>query len=113
MEKDIAKKVQVAESLNINLDKEVWECNRCGHELGPASKNYKEGCLIQDRNPEEIHQPVIEGEYTFAPDPEWCRVVECYCPNCGVMIDVEYLPPGHPLTQDIEIDIEQLKKKYE
>ena len=51
MEKDIAKKVQVAESLNINLDKEVWECNRCGHELGPASKNYKEGCLIQDRNP--------------------------------------------------------------
>ena len=34
-----------------------------------------------------------------------------YCPNCGVLIDTEYLPPGHPLTHDMEIDIEQLKAK--
>ncbi|MEC8985856.1 MAG: acetone carboxylase subunit gamma [Actinomycetota bacterium] len=105
-------KVQVAEYLDINLDTEVWECNKCGHELAAASKNYKEGCLIRDRSPEEIHQPIIEGEYTFAPDPGWCRIVECYCPNCGVLIDTEYLPPGHPLTHDMEIDIEQLKAKH-
>ena len=104
-------KAHVAEYLNINLQTETWECSRCNHELGPAAKNYKEGCLIRDRNPEEIHQPIIEGEYTFAPDPDWCRIVECYCPNCGVLIDAEYLPPGHPLTHDMEIDIEQLKAK--
>ena len=27
------------------------------------------------------------------------------------MVEVEYLPPGHPLTWDIQLDIDQLKKK--
>ncbi|MBH80481.1 MAG: acetophenone carboxylase [Gammaproteobacteria bacterium] len=113
MTDEASKKVQVAEYLDIDLMTEKWHCNRCGHKLGDAANNYKEGCLIRDRNPEEIHQPIIEGEYTFAPDPEWCRIVECYCPNCGVLIDTEYLPPGHPLTHDIDIDIEALKAKNE
>ena len=37
-------KVQVAEYLDINLDLEVWECNKCSHGLGAATQNYKEGC---------------------------------------------------------------------
>ena len=55
---------------------------------------------------------IVEGDYTFAPDPAWCRIVEFYCPGCGVMVENEYLPPGHPLTHDIELDIDKLKKKY-
>jgi hypothetical protein len=27
------------------------------------------------------------------------------------MIETEYLPPGHPLTHDIELDIDALKEK--
>jgi acetophenone carboxylase len=27
------------------------------------------------------------------------------------MVENEYLPPGHPLTWDIEIDIAELKRK--
>jgi acetophenone carboxylase len=27
------------------------------------------------------------------------------------MVEVEYLPPGHPITHDIELDIDKLKKK--
>ena len=112
MVNNIPKKAQVAEYLDINLQNETWECNRCHHDLGSAARNFKEGCLIRDRDPEEIHQPIVEGEFTFAPDPSWCRIVECYCPGCGVLIDTEYLPPGHPLTHDMEIDIEQLKAKH-
>ncbi len=54
---------------------------------------------------------MIEGEYTFAPDPDWIRILEFYCPGCGRQIETEYLPPGHPITHDIELDIDSLKAR--
>jgi len=36
---------------------------------------------------------------------------EFYCPGCGTQVETEYLPPGHPITHDIEIDVEQLKEQ--
>ncbi len=105
----MSKKIQITEYLEIDLEKEMWCCNRCGRELISGRENYKKGCLVYERNPEEIHQTVVEGDYTFSPDPEWCRIIEFYCPGCGVMVENEYLPPGHPITHDIELDIDQLK----
>lgn len=99
----------ITEYLTIELETERWRCSRCSHDLGDARRSYKEGCLVRDRDPEEIHPPVVEGEYTFAPDPAWCRLIEFYCPQCLTLVEVEYLPPGHPLTHDIEIDIDALK----
>jgi hypothetical protein len=29
-----------------------------------------------------------------------------------VMIENEYLPPGHPITDDIALDIDELKRKH-
>ncbi|MGI9622425.1 MAG: acetone carboxylase subunit gamma [Acidimicrobiales bacterium] len=110
---ETASRRQIGEYLDVDLVSEQWLCNRCDHPLGSARKNYKEGCLIRDRDPTEIHRPVVEGDYTFAPDPEWCRIVEFYCPSCAVMIESEYLPPGHPLTHDIELDIDALKRELE
>jgi acetophenone carboxylase len=104
------KKMQITETLDIDLEKEMWCCNRCGTPLISAKKNYKEGCLIAERSPLEVHRPLVKGDFNFAPSPEWCRVIEFYCPGCGVMFEVEYLPPGHPITYDIEIDLEELKK---
>ena len=103
---------QITEYLEIDLEREAWHCRVCGRDLGSARGNYKEGCLLADRDPREIHRPVVEGEYGFAPDPEWCRVVEFYCPGCATMIEVEYLPPGHPITFDVELDMDALKAKY-
>jgi len=102
-------KVQITEYLDIELDQEMWCCNRCGKALISARENYKKGCLVYERDPTEIYQAVVEGDYTFSPDPEWCRIIEFYCPGCGVMVENEYLPPGHPITHDIELDIDQLK----
>jgi len=86
-------------------------CQRCGHDLGDARDTYKKGCLIAHRDPHEIHPPVVEGEYGFAPDADWCQIVEFYCPACATLLEVEYLPPGHPLTHDIELDIDALKAR--
>ncbi|HSD11877.1 MAG TPA: acetone carboxylase subunit gamma, partial [Candidatus Binatia bacterium] len=38
--------------------------------------------------------------------------LEYYCPGCGVQMETEYLPPGHPPTHDIEFDIDDLKRRF-
>lgn len=108
----MGKKIRITEYLEIDLEKETWCCKVCGTDLIGARQNYKEGCLVYERNPHEIHPPMLEGEFTMAPDPEWCRIVEFYCPGCGTMVENQYLPPGHPITHDIELDIDALKKKH-
>jgi len=104
-------RLRVTESLDLDLERERWLCNRCGYEIGPARDNYKKGCLLYDRDPREIHPPLVSGEFNFSPDPLWVRIVEIYCPGCGTQIETEYLPPGHPITWDIEIDLESLKER--
>jgi acetone carboxylase gamma subunit len=106
-------KVQITEYLDIDLQNERWCCNRCAHDLGDARESYKKGCLIRERNPQEVHFPIGPSkEFNFSFDPNWMRIIEFYCPECAVMVEVEYLPPGHPLTWDIQLDIDQLKKKH-
>jgi acetophenone carboxylase len=106
-------KRQITEYLDIDLEKELWCCNRCGHELISARDNYKKGCRVYIRKDlTTIYGSALKGPFTFAPDPDWAALVEFYCPNCGVMVENEMLPPGHPVTHDIELDIDKLKEKY-
>jgi acetophenone carboxylase len=104
-------KLRITEYLDLDVDKEQWLCNRCGHVIGAARENYKRGCLVYDRDPREIHQPILQGPFNFSPDPMWVRIVEFYCPGCGTQVETEYLPPGHPITHDIEIDLDRLKER--
>jgi acetophenone carboxylase len=103
----------ITEYLEIDLDEEMWYCIQCNTKLNSARENYKKACNIYNRDPTEIHQPLVDEEYNFAPDPKWMRIVEFACPNCAIQIDTEYLPPGHPVTHDIELDIDSLKAKLE
>ena len=105
-------KKQITENLDIELDKEMWCCNHCNAELISGRENYKKGCLVYERDPRTIYRPVVEGTYSLAPNPEWTAIIEFYCPQCGVMIENEMLPLGHPITYDMELDIDALKKKY-
>jgi len=106
-------RVRITEYLEIDLHSEQWCCQRCGHALISGRKNYKKGCLVAERPLRDVHPPMVEGEaYSFCPDKDFCRLLEFYCPQCGVMIENEYLPPGHPITHEIELDIDALKKRY-
>lgn len=99
----------ITEYLAIDLDNERWICRRCGHDLGNARENYKKGLVLRARDPREIHSSGLDVS-RFYPDPSWCLIVEMFCPSCATLIEVEYLPPGHPLTHDIELDIDALKR---
>lgn len=108
-------KVLVTEYLRIDLETEQWECRRCNRVHGSARDNYKRGLLVYDRDPREIHKPLLDTklyERTYSPDPKWCRILEYYCPQCGTMVEAEYLPPGHPPLHDIELDIDALKVQW-
>ncbi len=104
-------RIRFTEYLDLDIADEVWRCNRCDAELVSARRPYKEGCLVHERDPREVHPPLIEGAFTFSPDPDWVRILEFYCPGCGAQVETEYLPPGHPITVDIEIDLDKLKTR--
>lgn len=103
--------LRFAEYLDVDLDTDRWKCHSCGQDLGDARGDYKLGLLVAERDPAEIHPKGIDGEFTFAPDGSWIRIVEFYCPNCGRQVESEYLPPGHPLTRDTELDIDAIKRR--
>jgi acetophenone carboxylase len=111
MSPEAQNRIRITEYLDLDFDREQWLCNRCGQVLGSARDNYKKGCLLYDRDPREIHPPILSGPYNFSPDPLWVRIVEFYCPGCGTQLETEYLPPGHPITQDIELDVDRLKDR--
>lgn len=108
-------RVLITENLRINLDSEMWECRHCEVELISARDNYKRGLLVHQRDPGEIHKPLLDTEKyerTYSPNPEWCRLLEYYCPKCATMMETEYLPPGHPPVRDIDLDIDSLKEQW-
>ncbi|NKF21850.1 acetone carboxylase subunit gamma [Solimonas marina] len=108
-------RVLVTENLRIDLEQELWECRHCETALIGARENYKRGLLVYDRDPREIHKPLLDPrkyERTYSPHPQWCRILEYYCPQCGAMIETEYLPPGHPPVRDIDFDIDALKRQW-
>ncbi|BCD46403.1 acetone carboxylase subunit gamma [Helicobacter suis] len=92
-------RVPMTEYLMIDLNTERWLCRICGHDFGNARDTYKKGTLIYDRNLQEIHPPILDPkryQYTFSPDPKFCRIYEYYCPTCGTQIETEYVPPNYP-----------------
>lgn len=109
-------KVTITEYLSIDLLKEMWCCNRCDAELISGKEPYFKGCLVYERPAAEIYNEsyqVAPGQtVTYGVNPMFNRILEFYCPQCGSMLEVQYLPPGHPIPVDISLDLSKLKEKY-
>ena len=61
-------------------------CRRCGHVHGSARDNYKRGLLVYDRDPREIHKPLLDTRLyarTYSPDPDWCRIRSTTAPTAA------------------------------
>ena len=105
-------KVRITEYLDIDLAAEQWLCHCCGHALTSARDNYKHGCLVAEVDLAQAHPGMTGERFSFTPDADYCRLLEFYCPGCGTTLENEYLPPGHPVTHDIELDIDALKARH-
>jgi len=110
---EFGRRARITEYLDIDLGARRWSCNRCSHDLGQAERSYKEGCLITDRDPKDVHAPLgLDPEFNYSFDGAWVRLIEFYCPGCLVLLETEYLPPGHPLTWDIDLDVDALVRRH-
>lgn len=109
-------KLTMTEALTIDLDSETWHCRKCDHEIGPAAQSYKHGLKVRARDPGEVHQSILDDRQysqTFAPRAEWVCILEYCCPSCALLVEAEYLPPGHPPVMDIELDVASLRRVAE
>lgn len=100
-------KVAMTEYLAIDLEREVWECRRCGHVIHSARENYKEGLLVYDRDPREIHKPLLDPqmyERTFAPHPDWCAHPGVLLPFVRDHGGNRIYGSGHPPLHDMDFD---------
>ena len=109
-------RMRITETVEIDLDKEMWCCSRCHAEIHPARESYLKGCLVYERPADEIYGPSIpvkqdSAAISYSPDPDFMRLIEFYCPECGAIMSVQYLPAGHPIVTEIDLDIDKLKEK--
>ena len=105
-------RIAITEYLDVDIVAERWHCRRCERDLGSARESYKRGCLVRARDPREVHFPLgTNPEFNFSFDPQWTQLIEFYCPQCVTLVETEYLPPGHPLTWDIQLDLAALRSR--
>lgn len=84
----------------------IVKCS-CGYEFGNYRVNWKLNALVYERDPSD-------GEVYVGPracDPEWMILREFYCPGCGTQLDVEAVPPGHPIIFGSLPDIDGFYEK--
>ncbi|EGV31354.1 Acetone carboxylase gamma subunit [Thiorhodococcus drewsii AZ1] len=87
----------------------IIQCG-CGHAFCDHTENWKLHANIYVRDTEEAMAEVYPN--LMAPDTQWQVYREYYCPNCGVMHDVEAPTPWYPVIHDFEPDIETFYEQW-
>lgn len=72
---------------------------RCGHQLAPASQNYKEHVLLRE-GPVQAAGPWVDP-HNIGHDRFVCR--EFFCPACLTLLDVEIAQHGEPFLWDVRL----------
>jgi N-methylhydantoinase B len=77
-------------------------CGKCETDLGPASANYKEHCVRDDREIQAAN-PIVGDPTRFLDETPVFR--QFYCPGCGVLIENEVALADEPLLRDVELHL--------
>ena len=104
-------RIRMTEHLDLDVEEEMWHCHRCGRALIWARENYKKGCLLYNRDPREIHRPLLEGTYTFPPTRPGFASSSSTARPAAHRSRPSICRPGHPITYDLELDIDSLKAR--
>ena len=95
---------QISEFLQIKSDEKglFWSCSKCELDLAGVKENYKEKCVIEKKEFNEVN-PLIGEPETFIDDSVEFR--SFYCPGCGVLFDNEIALSDEPILWDTRPDI--------
>ena len=100
----MGRKLDAKESLrateNLSIRGGRWCCAKCATDLGPASTNYKNGCVRNDL-PITASNPIVGDPRRFIdPLPQFRQFC---CPGCGLAIENEIAIAEDPPLRDIEL----------
>jgi len=82
----------------------VIRCIKCGHEFCDARENYKNRCLLWERDLDgfPLRTP-ISGDKMFT------HYQEFICPGCGTLLEVDMICPeldkDAPILWDIQVKV--------
>ncbi len=94
--------VQVDHHLEID-DQNHFRCRRCGHDLGSAERNFKEGAVKKVR-PIQAANPLIADPDNFIDDPVEFR--QYYCPGCATLLENEVIRSDSATVWDKQLSID-------
>ena len=75
-------------------------CRRCGHVLGGADQNFKDGAVMKVR-PIQDANPLIVDPATFIDDEVVFR--QYFCPGCATLLENEVVLAATPAVWDKEL----------
>lgn len=82
----------------------------CGQDFGDYRRNWKLSALINVRDTEEKLQELWPGPR--CPDPEKNEVREFFCPECGLQLEVDAVPPGYPILANFTPNLEAFYRDW-
>jgi acetone carboxylase gamma subunit len=89
----------------VNKDeRKVIRCLKCGYIFGSAKENYKKGCLVREREFNEVMNPT----FCLSKEKPFERLQEFICPGCGLLLEVDVVVPEleeDPILWDIQIKL--------
>jgi N-methylhydantoinase B len=102
--------LELTEHMHVRLDDNEphLSCARCATDLGPTTKNYKEGCLRED-NPIGWSNPHAHGPERFIDAEPVFR--QFFCPGCGSLVENEIATADEPLLADIELNVPLMARR--
>ena len=72
-------------------------CRRCGHDLGSAEQNFKEGAVLKVRSIQDAN-PLIVDPTLFIDDEVVFR--QFFCPGCATLLENEVILASSPVVWD-------------
>ena len=72
---------RITEYLEIDLERRAVDVPALRTRSGRRARHLQEGLPDRPSGSARNPPPVVEGEYGFAPDADWCRIVEFYLPG--------------------------------
>jgi N-methylhydantoinase B len=82
----------------------VLACRKCLTVICPASENYKQHCVVQQKLPADANPNVLPPT-TYIDDEVVFRLYAC--PGCGLLLQTELLRPGDQPLWDLQISQEK------
>ncbi|MDA8108406.1 MAG: hydantoinase B/oxoprolinase family protein [Betaproteobacteria bacterium] len=82
-------------------------CARCAADLGPLGANYKDACVMEERDISAAN-PNIGDWRRYVDDRPVFR--QFHCPGCGALVENEVARENDPVLRDIELHLKGGRK---